>query len=106
MKSEMSVLNEIRLYLSKRGIISLRLNVGKIKTSDGRFFSTGLSPGVSDLLAILPDGKCLFIECKSERGKASKAQLNFLDAVKRQNAYGLIASSVEQVMDYLSEHGY
>lgn len=39
--------------------------------------ATGLLPGVSDLICILPTGKILFVELKTEKGIQSDAQKEF-----------------------------
>lgn len=38
---------------------------------------TGLMPGVSDLIVLLPDQKTFFIELKTDIGKQSEAQKDF-----------------------------
>ena len=57
--TEHELQQNIRLALGKHGIV-LRLNVGKVRTEDGRYLTTGLPPGTSDLLFI-GDGRAVFI---------------------------------------------
>jgi hypothetical protein len=68
---EINIQNQIRKELSNYGIV-LRLNSGRYKTFDGRVISSGLPPGVSDLLFV-GKNKIAFIEVKSERGPACPA---------------------------------
>lgn len=44
--------------------------------------STGLLAGASDLIVILPSGKILFIELKTEKGIQSDAQKEFEERIK------------------------
>lgn len=44
--------------------------------------STGLTPGASDTIVILPSGKLIFVEFKTKTGKQTKSQKNFEKRVK------------------------
>ena len=46
-----------------------------------QFVSTGLLPGVSDVIAVLP-GKVLFLEFKTATGRQSEKQKDFEETVK------------------------
>lgn len=94
--TEHDLQNSIRLKLSELGYCVFRVNVGRFKTEDGRWFDTGLPKGFSDLMAV-KDGKVYFIEVKTETGKASKEQLNFI-AVMR-DKYGCVADIARSVED-------
>ena len=47
--SEHSIQSQIQVELSKHHCTVFRANVGKVRTPDGRFFSTGLPSGYTDL---------------------------------------------------------
>ncbi|MBP5431581.1 VRR-NUC domain-containing protein [Ruminococcus sp.] len=94
--TEHDIQSSIRIKLTELGYCVFRINVGRFKTEDGRWFDTGLPKGFSDLIAV-KDGRIYFLEVKTETGKASKEQLNFL-AVMR-NRYGCVASIVRSVED-------
>lgn len=94
--TEHDIQNSIRMKLSELGYCVFRVNVGRFKTQDGRWFDTGLPKGFSDLMAV-KDGKVYFLEVKTETGKASPEQLNFL-AVMR-DCYGCVTSIVRSVDD-------
>lgn len=94
--TEHDIQNDIRMKLSELGYCVFRVNVGRFKTEDGRWFDTGLPKGFSDLMAV-KDGKVYFLEVKTDKGKASKEQLNFL-AVMR-DKYGCVAAIVRSVED-------
>ena len=93
--SEHKLQNEIRIYLSKLGYTVFRVNVGKVKMKDGRYFDTGLPPGFSDLMG-LKDGKIYFIEVKYGKNKPSPAQLNFINQMQKQ---GFVAGAVWSIED-------
>lgn len=48
-----------------------------------KFITTGLKSGVSDMIALFPNGLCVFIELKFGSGKQSDHQINFESAVKK-----------------------
>lgn len=121
MNTEHDIQNSIRLQLSEMGYFTERINVGSgylipknlydrlIKflkhnplgdeLANLRFFNTGAVKGRSDLSAI-KDGKISFIEVKTETGKPSKEQLNFIKQM--QDKYGCnagIARSVEDAIE-------
>lgn len=101
--TEMDLLRTIRLELSKLGYCVFRINSGKIKMTDGRWFDTGVPKGFSDLIAI-KDGKISFIEVKTETGRPSEEQKKFIEIMK--NIYGCkagIARSIEDAIEIISQ---
>lgn len=98
MKSEHDIQNEIRLALSERGYCVFRINSGKVKMADGRWFDVGVPKGFSDLVAI-KNGKVSFLEIKTDTGRPTEEQLNFIKQM--QYRYGCragIARSVEMAL--------
>ncbi len=93
---EHSIQNAIRLALSELGFCVFRINAGKVRLSDGRWFDTGAPKGFSDLFAI-KDGRVCFLEVKNETGKATPEQLNFLKTMR--TCYGCRAGIVRGVED-------
>lgn len=94
--TEHDIQNAIRLKLSELGYAVFRINSGKVRMSDGRYFDTGVPKGFSDLIAC-KDGKIYFLEVKTLDGRASPEQLSFL-AVMR-DRYGCVAEIVRSVDD-------
>lgn len=43
--------------------------------------ATGLTAGVSDLIALFPNGLCVFFEAKKDNGKQSDKQIDFENSV-------------------------
>lgn len=98
--TEHDIQNTIRLELTKIGWLTFRVNVGKVKTADGRIFDTGLPPGFSDLIAF-KDGQTIFIEVKKPGGRPSKNQLNFKKQMEKNGFKSIIAYSFEDVIGEL-----
>lgn len=58
-------------------------------------------PGTPDLLLILPDGKSLFIEVKSERGKLTPSQKEMHATLELLGHRVIVARSVGDVLEVL-----
>ena len=99
--TEHDLQNTIRLELAKQGWVTFRVNVGKVKMHDGRWFDTGLPPGFSDLMA-LKEGRTVFIEVKAKKGKPSKVQLNFIEQMKKNGFSAGVVYSLEDVKELLN----
>lgn len=96
MTEEHLIQNEIRLALAGTCVI-FRANVGTGCTKDGRYFSTGLPKGFSDLFGFRKsDGKAVFIEVKTPTGRPSPEQVHFLHTLQK---YGVIAGICRSVED-------
>lgn len=98
-RTEHDIQNDIRLHLSSLGYCVFRINSGKVKTADGRYFDVGVPKGFSDLLAI-KDGKAYFIEVKRADGRASAEQLKFIEVM--QTRYGCRAGVARSIEDALA----
>ena len=118
-KTEHDIQSEIRLALSEQGYFTERINVGSGYLIDRKlmerikslcpalrselnkvpYFNTGAVKGRSDLSAI-KDGRISFVEVKTEVGKPTAEQLNFIKQM--QTRYGCragIARSVEEALE-------
>jgi len=98
--NETNLQNNIRLELSKYGIV-LRLNTGLFNTLDGRTISSGLPPGVSDLLFI-GNGKIAFIEVKTQTGRLRPEQEKFINLIKSLGHIAGVARSVEEAVELIN----
>ncbi len=92
--TEHDIQNAVRLKLSELGYAVFRINTGKFKLADGRWFDVGVPKGFSDLIAV-KGGKVYFLEVKTEDGKASPEQLNFITVMR--DRYGCTAGIVRSV---------
>ena len=86
---------------SKLGIRLFRNTVGSYELKDGRWLTSGLCVGSSDLIGYLPVvvteamvGRTVAVfvavEAKGPRGRVRKEQQMFIDAVRRNGAIGVI----------------
>lgn len=96
---EQEIQDSIRVALAEHGYIVFRTNVGKVKTSDGRWFDTGLPSGFPDLMGYKPDnGRIFFMEVKTPIGRRRKEQVDFANGLKNKNViYGVARSADEAV---------
>ena len=110
MKSEHRIQDEIRLALSKYGIV-LRLNSGKAYGGDRVWDSkrnqyilinlrtVALCPkGTADVLFVGEGGNVAFIECKDDKGRTSQSQEVFIEMMKKYGFRAGVARSVEDAL--------
>ena len=107
---EAEVLRQVEDWLTVRHIWHMRCNNSAGKAQSGQFmrsFSCNghAVNGVSDIYAV-KDGMSIWIECKRPSGgRVSEAQKNFLDAMNRNGAVGIVVNSVESLEAQLAEAG-
>lgn len=65
----------------------------------------GVHPGFADLL-VLCDGRVLFLELKSVKGRLSPAQRGFRDAVLEQGFGWALVRSLDEALGALADHGF
>lgn len=98
-------MRQIQIEASKRGARLFRNNVGLFKTSDGRSVRTGLATGSSDLIGWTKTGRFLAVEVKSASGKVSKAQMQFMEAVRRAGGISACCRTVHDFLQLLRQSG-
>lgn len=101
--TEHEIQNEIRVAVSPYCVI-FRANVGSVKTADGRYFSTGLPAGFSDLFGVRRrDGKAIFIEVKKPGGRIRPEQKHFIETMRTLGAVAGICYSAEDAVNLITE---
>jgi hypothetical protein len=66
----------------------------------------GVHPGFADLM-VLCDGRVLFLELKSPKGRLSPAQEAFRDAVQAQPGFGwALVRTLDDALGALADHGF
>lgn len=98
--SEKYLMNQIRLECAKRNWIVIRLNVGKFKLDDGRFFDTGIPKGFPDLMILTDFGKTFFIETKKHPNKPSKDQIRTINLLKSKGFNAEIVYNLNQFFNF------
>jgi len=91
------------MWLQSEGIyfFSIPLEATKGK---GNFQATGMRPGVSDLVVILP-GRVIFVEVKNEIGRQRPGQKIFQERVTALGHQYVVVRSVQDVVDILQVLG-
>lgn len=106
---EADVLRSVLAYLRLAKIFSWRVNSGGIRASHNgkrRFVRFSSINGISDVLAILPGGRLLAIECKRPGERPTDTQKAFLTEVSMAGGLALVVSDVGQLRDALRAEGY
>ena len=99
---ERDVLAECLSLLRKRGILANRLNNGSFLTNSGYHYY-GI-PGAGDIVAVLPSGRHLEVECKAGRGGVLKAnQQKRMRDVRRSNGLYFVVHSAVELEECLNE---
>lgn len=102
-KSEQDIQNSIRIALNPYAVI-FRTNVGRVKMADGRFFDTGLPKGHPDLYGFRKsDGKLIYIEVKTAKGKLRPAQKHFQETMKQYPIIIGVARSADEAIKLVAE---
>ena len=92
--SEKDIQNQIRAGVNDIAV-TFRANVGKLYTDDGRMITTGLPKGFPDLFGYRKsDGRIVFIEVKTAKGRIRPEQVKFLEQVKKDGCLAGVARSV------------
>lgn len=104
MKSEHEIQSEIMLAVSARHCTIFRANVGKFKTQDGRWVSTGLPNGYPDLFGFIHgSNKIFFIEVKNATGRPRPDQIRFHKFLQKNKVIHGIARSPEDALKIIDK---
>jgi hypothetical protein len=111
MNPETKIQNLILTALSKAGCLVFRNETagawvgrvlykdpGQVTLIDARMIRFGLSVGSSDIIGIAPCGRFLAVEIKTSKGRATKEQLRFIEAVNNAGGIAGIARSAEDAL--------
>ncbi len=102
--SEHKIQNDIRVALSKNHCTVFRINVGTVKTVDGRFFNAGVPSGHPDLYCFKwSNGKICYIEVKNEKGKPRQDQIQFHKMLTKHGIVHGIARSADDAVKIVNE---
>lgn len=107
--SEKKIMQDIQVELSRLGARVFRNNIGLFETSDGRKIRTGLCVGSSDLIGwcsitvtqdMIGRQVAIFtaVEVKTETGRVTPEQENFIGAVRKSGGIAFIARSINDAV--------
>jgi len=91
--TEKDIMGYIREYLRYGGWFVVRL-----------FGGLGACKGISDLVAV-KDGITLWIECKSPKGRLSRDQEAFREAIESHGGVYIVARSIDDLVEQLRSKG-
>ena len=67
-----------------------------------KFTSPG-NPGVPDRIVILPDGRTIYVELKTEIGRLAKIQKWQIEEIRKRGANVRVLKGMDQVLAFLEE---
>ena len=87
--------------------IILYIKYRNYKQNNNRYFRAGIK-GMSDIIAIAPDGKgqIIAIEVKSIKGKISDDQQLFLQKIQDNGGMAIVARQLEEVASMFRDMGW
>lgn len=104
MTAEHKIQNDIRVALSKHRCTVFRVNVGSVKTPDGRFFSAGVPSGHPDLYGFRwSDHQVFYIEVKNEKGKPRADQVRFHEMLASHGIIHGICRSADDALKVVTD---
>ena len=75
---------------------------GAVTLANSRMLQAGLCKGSSDIIGIhKPSGRFLAVEVKTTKGRTTKEQTNFLNAVQKAGGIAGVARSVQDALELL-----
>lgn len=94
------------LHLKK--IFAWRQNQGAIPLKGGGYRKFVGLKGVSDILALMPDGsgRLFAVEVKTASGKIREEQQQFLDRVNQLGGYAVVVRDVKELESILNDLGF
>lgn len=96
--TEQEIQNKIILEVNKRGHRLWRANAGKVQTKDNRIIKL-FPKGFPDAVGFRKtDGKMIFIEVKTEKGRLRPEQIKFQSFIETQPVLYGIARSVDDAI--------
>ena len=103
-ETEADVQRTILDYLHMKGHGAWRINTQGVPMWGKKQAFVGMRPspmkGIADIIGLHKDNGLFFaIEVKSKTGKASSEQLEFLSEVRLRSGIGIVARSLEDVID-------
>lgn len=104
MTSEHQIQNDIRVTLSANQCTVFRVNVGTVRTKDGRIFSAGVPQGHPDLYGFKwSNGKVFYLEIKNAKGKPRQDQIRFHHMLTSHHIVHGIARSADDALKIVDE---
>lgn len=97
---EKTIQNSIRIEAAELGCYLMRNNNGVLQDRTGAYVTYGLGVGTSDLIGwTLVNGQAIFtaVEVKRPKGRPTREQAAFLNAVIAADGIACVATSIEDL---------
>lgn len=101
---EHDVQNKIRIWCGEHNIPAFRANVIGGYTPDGRRVTSGLPNGFPDLIILLNNGKTIYVECKTLKGRAREDQKRLHADMRKRHHVVLMPRSLEQFIEEITPY--
>lgn len=99
---ESDLVRDIINLLNLHGCVAVRFNnQPTMQVSNGKFVGyrkLANRRGISDVVAVAPNGRSIWIEVKTATGRLSDEQRLFLDDVHRCGSVAMVARSIDDVV--------
>lgn len=115
---ETNIQSAIMLALSEAGCTVWRNNTAgawigvpihtagnQVTLTNAHMIKFGLCTGSSDIIGIAPDGRFLAVEVKTKTGRASKEQVQFIEAVRSRGGIAGIARTPSEALQLINKAG-
>jgi hypothetical protein len=84
-------------WLLQHQVFCWRNNTGSFAIEGGGYFKAGLI-GSADIIGLLPTGRFLAVECKSQDGRQSESQKEFQEHIEQNKGLYILVRSVADLM--------
>jgi len=101
---EHDVQNKIRIWCGQHNWLAFRANVIGGYTPDGRWVTSGLPEGFPDLIVLTDNGRTIYVECKTLKGRARDAQLNMHKQMRDRGHIVVMPRSLEQFIQEITPY--
>ena len=91
-------------YLERRGFFVWNNPSGAVRIAPDRWLHFGRK-GSSDIIGLLPDGRFLAVEVKSDHGRISPEQSVFLERIRGSGGLAVVVKSWQELDQVLREAG-
>lgn len=102
-KEESCLIKACLEVLNLQGYLALRNNSGLVFLQENgktRAIRMGIR-GASDIIACSPDGRFIAIECKTQKGRVTEMQKQFLTEIEKRGGVALVIRSVDELIDFI-----
>ena len=96
---EQELQKEIIKYLKLKRYVVVKFSSVGIFDQKSQTYIPQRQKGISDILALSPDGMFYAIECKLKYNKPTVEQLEFIESVNKNKGIGFIAYDLDAVIE-------